>query len=757
MLAEVVARAKKEADEAEQRLLALASEYSPEAIFAATLVLMVMAPEGTASELTHGDVPSKLERLAFHLWRCPTPGTKEPTGEIIQSTLEAIYRLARQSVTAQIFEPGRPKDDLDHLMTRLSVDAQIIRGSAYPEQTSEELCEIAGFFDEWFARKLGHRPKQLVHVLWAIWWATNLKINNWLHGVFKEAKSSAKAIRVASKRRRRSFSTDNTELQGHRQVYDDTALRRITAEAYSVIPLSRTECVLPDGLHPTEELWETLISLIGLKPENAVGAHDFLVSRRRPLFVFTDGRVLFLDLSNGLDCLWDSLDAYARTDEHFYNRFQKRKADWLEEKMVECSCRVFGEDHVYRGLTYPNPDKPGQKATAELDAAIHWGPFLVLVEAKAKQFRLEGQLGDVGRLRTDLKANVEDAFEQAMRAQRYLASVDEACFRERKNDRVLRVRMQGLRRVYLVTVSLHLLGTAINRLANLKTLGMFAAGDYPWAVSVADFDIITHFVGGPDVFLHYLERRREVERSDVFSINDDIDLFGAYLKTRLHPSAFPKKGKRHQHIMLTGFQIPFDEWMEYRRGTRREPPDIRLEVPETIGAVLQELRSRGDDDGARWIAFALLGLSSSQLAAVAANIQEAHLQVPQAGMYRRLAITFEDLAVSMTITADRPEDELRRRTQLRAAVEKYRRKVSRSIGFGVHLGQQGKLFDCCVWVDGPWEPNPEMERLLETEPPFFPAPGQKLPGRNAPCVCGSNKKFKKCCLPRIGVVPEIYW
>jgi len=24
--------------------------------------------------------------------------------------------------------------------------------------------------------------------------------------------------------------------------------------------------------------------------------------------------------------------------------------------------------------------------------------------------------------------------------------------------------------------------------------------------------------------------------------------------------------------------------------------------------------------------------------------------------------------------------------------------------------------------------------------------GGKLPGRNAPCPCGSGKKFKKCCL-----------
>ena len=95
----------------------------------------------------------------------------------------------------------------------------------------------------------------------------------------------------------------------------------------------------------------------------------------------------------------------------------------------------------------------------QLDAAVHWGPFLVLVEAKARQFRLEGQLGDLGPLRTDLKTNVADAFDQALRARRYLTSVEEAPFREPTGDRVLRVRSADLQRIYLVTVSLHDLGT----------------------------------------------------------------------------------------------------------------------------------------------------------------------------------------------------------------------------------------------------------------------------------------------------------
>lgn len=72
--------------------------------------------------------------------------------------------------------------------------------------------------------------------------------------------------------------------------------------------------------------------------------------------------------------------------------------------------------------------------------AIYWKPFLVLVEAKAKQFRMESQLGDIGRLVTDIKANVEDAFEQAQRAVRYIDIIENAEFKEASTGRKLSFR-----------------------------------------------------------------------------------------------------------------------------------------------------------------------------------------------------------------------------------------------------------------------------------------------------------------------------
>ena len=200
----------------------------------------------------------------------------------------------------------------------------------------------------------------------------------------------------------------------------------------------------------------------------------------------------------------------------------------MEGKVAEFLKRIFHERHVFVGLDYPNPDKPGD--TAEMDAAVEWGPFLLLVEAKGKQFRLLEALTDLGRLRTDLKNNVQDAFEQAERAMRFVNSTSLAVFKERKTGRDLKVNRSKLRRIFKVSVTLQHLADFATQLANLKALNLFSTSDYPFSVSLADLDIITRFCESPDVFLHYIERRLELQRSEKDIMGDELNLFGTYLK-----------------------------------------------------------------------------------------------------------------------------------------------------------------------------------------------------------------------------------
>ena len=52
---------------------------------------------------------------------------------------------------------------------------------------------------------------------------------------------------------------------------------------------------------------------------------------------------------------------------------------------------------------------------------------------------------------------------------------------------------------------------ALREKALIAPLDADYAFAYPWALSLADFDIITRFSGSPDVLLHYAHRRIQLQ------------------------------------------------------------------------------------------------------------------------------------------------------------------------------------------------------------------------------------------------------
>ncbi len=75
---------------------------------------------------------------------------------------------------------------------------------------------------------------------------------------------------------------------------------------------------------------------------------------------------------------------------------------------------------------------------------------------------------------------------------------------------------------------------------------------------------------------------------------------------------------------------------------------------------------------------------------------------------------------------------LRERTLQRTLLEKYRRKVSRSIGFGIHSLDNLRPFDLAVVCQGPWEYDSQLEQLVKDDV-AIPIPGL-TPSRTEPTV-----------------------
>jgi hypothetical protein len=700
-------------------------------------------PEETMTEANFGTVPVKLELLAYYIYpffgKCNKNITPYHTNECLQS-LDALLH----SYTIGEFRTESSEDPIAVVVNDVQAEARIVRGSAYPEQTSLEIEEVQGKFEDWFSKELRVGPIRAIKILKSIHQCMENKFNIYLPEIKKHAREFGDKWEEANKKRDKK--TRDEQLMLRRFANKKAAqwygyiegLNEVALEAVAVDPSDITE------IEPklTKEEWEGLINLIGLTMQDRKGMVDPVEVSKRPLFVLPNGRVFFVYGSHILDLLWDRFENVAKISP----KYQKHKSEWLEKKVAEYLSKMFPLNSIHKNLTYPDPEK-GDGAIAEIDFVIEWGPFLVLIEAKAKQFRMESQLGDAGRLRTDIKANVEDAFEQARRALRYIGKNPTPKFIECKSGQELIINKSNVQRTYLLTVSQHYLAGLATDLAALKNLELFKDGEYSVSLCLADLEIISEFCDGPDVFLHYIERRLATQKKHIYVCTDEIDFFGAYLDTRLRiEDRFFKKGERKPNwINLGPWSKEFDDWMRYKRGHISKSPLIKLKVPDEIQQILVELRKNNNDDAAKWIAFALLDMSDNGLGMIAKAIQQLRTDKLSRGKFRRLVVQDGDTVISITASLDLPRSLLHERTEERAIIEKYRRKALKSISFGIMV-LDAKPFECATWVEGPWEQNKEMEKLIEAEPSFEPAPGQKLPGRKEPCICGSGKKFKKCCL-----------
>lgn len=354
---------------------------------------------------------------------------------------------------------------------------------------------------------------------------------------------------------------------------------------------------------------------------------------------------------------------------------------------------------------------------------------------------------------------MQDGFRQTERVIRALEKDEEVIFKEKATGRTVAVNRSSLRKLMPVSVTLqHLMGVP-TQLAAAQQLGLFKKGTFPWSVCIDDLDVITRFAGTADVFLHYIERRIAHQSCKVEMLADELDLFAHYLDNRLHPSIYENRPEILEHegfnsITITGGEERFDPFYSAEWYGQEQPRQIpKLSIPDGILSLLQELRER-QDDGARYIAFALLGLSAEALFRIAANIEQVRAIGRPKRQITRTTFSEDGVTVNVMAHASLSERVFFQNVLVRSRIEHYRTRSKQSVSIGIDL-RESRAFQIAQWMEGEWRHEPEMEKMLEEDRTSersmnFPKGSPKL-SRNSPCPCGSGKKFKKCCLGRLEV------
>jgi hypothetical protein len=668
-------------------------------------------------------------------------------GERIQAAITALEEHESAFTFAEMF-PQLPADEADDdLAMHLRIHSGMVRGSAYPTQVVRRIEGVMKCLESELSALVGIGPCRACEIIRALTVQMEGNINS-MRDALRKISAHGQALAVKGNV---LTGDDRTQLAA---CGDE--MRRILGTMEGEWSPTRDQIASRLG-GVSESEWAALANAVGLTPVSRATLNKVVDVQDRPLFFLDDEHAFCLHGVACFDAVFTFFDNLARNDASLRDRYGRCIAEWMEVEIERQLQRLFPTASVIRNACFPDPDNAGGET--EADVVVVWWPFLIVVDAKGKRVASEALRGSRTKLKQTIAKNIQDAFIQSRRVVRILERDGRIRFKEKATGRVIEVEQDRLRRVMPISVTLQNLSGIPTQLAVTQRLGLFKGNAYPWSVSIDDLDVITRFAGSPDVFLHYIERRTAHQSITVGMHGDELDIFGQYLGNRLHPSLYEGRKEIAEHTAGTT-TIAFSDGDEdfepfYMAEWNGEPPPsvtVGLKVPPPIQSVLSELRNRADD-GARWVAFALLGLSHAALERLVSALEDMKSNLAQGQRILRITMHEGDVVINVLAHRGLTKGDFFKNVTIRSRMEHYRSRPLATVTIGIDQRDTSQPFEIAQWLEGPWEYEQVMERLLaedREQPRIVQMPrGASKPGRNDPCPCGSGRKFKKCCVSQM--------
>lgn len=704
----------------------LREEFSPEILLLSIYLETMAFPED--AELTEGQIgigPPIVEMAMYVLvpffgneWNCiPSYDLIQKLKKIIQSELYAPMRMKFSDIEAL-----RNKKPIDHLLDQVRINKRIVRGEGYPQQTKQQIVDILYPYNAQFETMLGVSPQECVSIAEFIFEQTTENINELKTRVFSDLENDYDLENV----------TEEQAPEVESRFYETRG-----SLIKEILPIKTK--LIKDQLGITQDKFEMFCQIFSICKNIGLIA-EFEEVQKHPLIEFEDS-VLLLDMNIFLDQIFYFFDQKSKVSS-FYQRYQNHRGRYLENKINSILSHFF-PGAVKETLDYPDLDK-SENATTELDLMIVFEPYIFLIEAKSNQYRFESQMGNIARFRTDLKNNLFDAYEQALRAKDYIERVNEPIFRVRKTGEEIKIDKSKYTKYILCTVSLNFLSSIATKLSSLQSSGLFNfKKDLPWSICLVELDIIKRFIKSRSLLLHYVERRLDLQRKDQTFVSDEVDYIGCYLQSLLNIEflGFDPKEK-NASAWLAGQHNIIDAAMGAYGN--KEDPELSVALPGHIKDLIQFLELKLPDKNNLRIIYELLDNHPSLLKQLDNVLEKVRNEDYQIGKFKRAMIRLGNLLVIVAGTKSHLKEELIIYCKSLMTPEKYKQRVFTTIGI-MMIPTLAQPFVEVSLIEGPWRFDKELDEMVnDTNYKNFDMGKREKVGRNDPCPCKSGAKFKRC-------------
>ncbi|MEO9117335.1 MAG: SEC-C metal-binding domain-containing protein [Gemmatimonadaceae bacterium] len=493
---------------------------------------------------------------------------------------------------------------------------------------------------------------------------------------------------------------------------------------------------------PTDRI-RAFLAAFTMRGDNAQfqSVSDFNSLTEAPLFAVGDEYVFLFQSYSIYEALYDSPFYWMMADAVYRPTAAKHRGAFTETFAARRLERVFGAEHTVRGV---NIVRSKSEVVGEIDVLAVFGDRLIVVQAKSKKLTLEARRGNDGQLRKDFAGAIQDSYDQAYLCAHTILSGECKLISMDGKEVLL---PQWPKEIFIFNVvSDHYPALAFQARQHLK-YEETAQIRPPFVMDVFLLDALTEMLESPLRLLSYVGHR--VENMERLTLSHELTALSFHLKRNLWIEP------QFNMVMLDDdIAVDLDLAMMVRRDNVQGPPTPDGILTRFAGTRFEHLLQQVEIDPAPAsieLGLTLLRLGEDSCRTINQGLQFITRQTRVDGKVHDFTVGGKEGGITFHCNVESSE-EAKARLGTYCTLRKYAERAQRWIGVSMDYESNLQLG---VVLDYAWQQSNEMDAATAgMQRPMRPAglmretDGRRRGkvGRNAPCPCGSGKKFKKCCI-----------
>ena len=430
----------------------------------------------------------------------------------------------------------------------------------------------------------------------------------------------------------------------------------------------------------------------------------------------------------------------------YKEKWKLNQAQASEDMVEELFCKLLPGAQTYKSNYYPK--STSLKQLNENDLLVLYDDVLLIIEIKAGSFPQTPPIVDYAAHIQSYKTLIEKADHQCDRTLQYIQRSNVATFyTSDKNEKVV-IDKNKIREIFTFSVTVDNINELAARAEKTNFLNLKSN-----TISISYDDLLSYaeYFDSPLYFLHFLQQRKLATTIKTLSLKDELDHLGMYINYNVYSITAAEISDSAGRVFYTGFREELDNYL-----CRLYLPEIAVSKPlQKIPLLIKDMihvMNVHEIPQRRYLSTFLLNLSSKAKDELVNSIEQTFNR--KLSLVRPLPlVAFGGVRYCLFINIDGMPDmsyEGRRDYVYATALRNTERSLT-WIDLFVDKSLNILRVEGCECLASDIDPS-DYDRIYKLSLEYAKSRidttkrHSKKIGRNDYCPCGSEKKFKWCCI-----------